>query len=83
MISWLLYKINKKIHIKPMFFFVLEFPMSLRHSCQPFGEHQVAEEGRSLIGDPNTKNTTGFISIFLLILSIPYQDGSNHQESHS
>ena len=58
-----------------MVFLVFESPMSLRHSCQPFGEHQVAEEGRRLIGDPKTKNTTGFTSIFVLMLK-------NSKENH-
>jgi hypothetical protein len=61
--------------IKTLVLFVFESPMSLRHSCQPFAGHQVAEECRRLIGDSKTKKTTGFTSISLLILE-------NNQENH-
>ena len=37
-------KMNKRILIKLVVFFVVESPMSLRHYCEPFGGHQVAEK---------------------------------------
>ena len=39
-------RVTRTNRMKPVVFLVFESSMSLRHSCQPFGEHQVAEEGR-------------------------------------